>query len=464
MRPGGRRERRRPPKRADAAAVLRAWRDGLELVPLDGGGWAPLPADWLARTGTSWPTCWPPAAPTRRLAPAALPTAGRPLRRPRAAASARSSRASRRSSRGSSASRARRCRPGSRPTLRAYQQQGVDWLVVPARRRSSARVLADDMGLGKTLQTICVLRGRALVVCPKSVVYNWADEIAPLPPGPAHGHLPRARGASSTPTADVTLTTYAVLRLDASAARAGGVGHRRARRGAGHQEPRAARRRAPPSSCGASSASRSAARRSRTGSKSSGARCTSRTRACSAARATSRSATPAPSPDGDPDAAARLRAKIRPFVLRRTKREVVPELPPRTDTCSTSSSTRSSAASTTPSASPRKQAVADRLAQGGGVLAALEALLRLRQAACHAALVPGQHADVVVEGRATARGARGRGGRGPQGARLLAVDVAARSGRAAPARGRASASRASTARRAIAAPWCASSRTTRARR
>jgi SNF2 family DNA or RNA helicase len=37
-----------------------------------------------------------------------------------------------------------------------------------------------------------------------------------------------------------------------------------------------------------------------------------------------------------------------------------------------------------------KQEIAEKLAHGGGVMAALEALLRLRQAACHAALVPGQ--------------------------------------------------------------------------
>jgi SNF2 family DNA or RNA helicase len=43
-----------------------------------------------------------------------------------------------------------------------------------------------------------------------------------------------------------------------------------------------------------------------------------------------------------------------------------------------------------------RKSVAEKLAQpggGGGVLAALEALLRLRQAACHASLVPGQHAE-----------------------------------------------------------------------
>ncbi len=36
---------------ATAEAALRAWQDGLSLVPLEGGGWAPLPADWLAKFG-----------------------------------------------------------------------------------------------------------------------------------------------------------------------------------------------------------------------------------------------------------------------------------------------------------------------------------------------------------------------------------------------------------------------------
>ena len=50
----------------------------------------------------------------------------------------------------------------------------------------------------------------------------------------------------------------------------------------------------------------------------------------------------------------------------------------------------------------------ERLSAGGGVLAALEALLRLRQAACHSALVPGQQAarssklDLLLETAAEA--------------------------------------------------------------
>jgi SNF2 family DNA or RNA helicase len=43
-------------------------------------------------------------------------------------------------------------------------------------------------------------------------------------------------------------------------------------------------------------------------------------------------------------------------------------------------------------AATRKE-LADKFAQGASVLAVLEALLRLRQASCHSALVPGQKAD-----------------------------------------------------------------------
>ena len=37
--------------KVDAAAVVRAWQEGLGLVPLDGGGWAALPLGWLEKHG-----------------------------------------------------------------------------------------------------------------------------------------------------------------------------------------------------------------------------------------------------------------------------------------------------------------------------------------------------------------------------------------------------------------------------
>src|SRR5262249_32066625 len=96
---------------------------------------------------------------------------------------------------------------------------------------------------------------------------------------------------------------------------------------------------------------------------------------------------------GDAGAAARLRAKVRPFVLRRLKGDVAPELPPRTAAvlyCELDE--RERAAYDAVRAATQKDVVA-KLSQGASVLLALEALLRLRQAACHTGLVPGQHAD-----------------------------------------------------------------------
>jgi SNF2 family DNA or RNA helicase len=97
---------------------------------------------------------------------------------------------------------------------------------------------------------------------------------------------------------------------------------------------------------------------------------------------------------GDETAAERLRQRIRPFLLRRLKREVAPELPPRTELvlhCVLGEEERR--VYETVRAATRREVVAKLAARAeGSVMAALEALLRLRQAACHPALVPGQQA------------------------------------------------------------------------
>lgn len=65
------------------------------------------------------------------------------------------------------------------PAIRPFQEEGIDWLL-----RTPRAILADDMGLGKTAQALLaaqclVLEGSvrtALVVCPKSLAFNWASE------------------------------------------------------------------------------------------------------------------------------------------------------------------------------------------------------------------------------------------------------------------------------------------------
>ena len=69
--------------------------------------------------------------------------------------------------------------------LRAYQRQGLDWLVSLHDRRLNG-ILADEMGLGKTLQTVSLLAhlaaerciwGPHLIVVPTSTLLNWEQEL-----------------------------------------------------------------------------------------------------------------------------------------------------------------------------------------------------------------------------------------------------------------------------------------------
>jgi SNF2 family DNA or RNA helicase len=105
-------------------------------------------------------------------------------------------------------------------TLRPYQRNGVAWLrSIAAHRRGG--LLADDMGLGKTLQAIALLAGRQadkphLVVCPTSVLGNWARELArfaPQLPVIRH-HGPARQVPAGFEAATVVITSYSVLLRD----------------------------------------------------------------------------------------------------------------------------------------------------------------------------------------------------------------------------------------------------------
>ncbi len=249
------------------------------------------------------------------------------------------------------------------------------------------------MGLGKTLQTICVLRGRALVVCPKSVVYNWVDEIERFRPG-LRTSLYEGPKRKLDPKADVTLMTYAVLRMDAE--RLAKVewdivvlDEGQAIKNLGSQTARAAfelrgkfrvllsgtpvenrleelwsaMHFANPGLLGGVSdfqeryAKPHRRRRPRRG------------------RAPARQDPPLRPAPHQARGPARAAPAHRHRPARRARRDRAQRLRrrPRRD-----------------QEERRREARAGR---GGGVLAALEALLRLRQAACHSALVPGQHAE-----------------------------------------------------------------------
>lgn len=66
--------------------------------------------------------------------------------------------------------------------LRDYQVEGFKWLSI-LTKYGMGGILADDMGLGKTIQMIALIksdptRKPSLVVCPKSLVFNWISEFA----------------------------------------------------------------------------------------------------------------------------------------------------------------------------------------------------------------------------------------------------------------------------------------------
>lgn len=65
--------------------------------------------------------------------------------------------------------------------LRSYQIEAFNWLKILAKYKFGG-VLADDMGLGKTLEVISLLSSDeelkpSLIVCPKSLTFNWVNEI-----------------------------------------------------------------------------------------------------------------------------------------------------------------------------------------------------------------------------------------------------------------------------------------------
>ncbi len=65
--------------------------------------------------------------------------------------------------------------------LREYQKEGFRWMSA-LKDNGFGALLADEMGLGKTVQVIALLgsianEGRSLIVCPASLVYNWASEL-----------------------------------------------------------------------------------------------------------------------------------------------------------------------------------------------------------------------------------------------------------------------------------------------
>jgi len=368
---------------APSDVVLRAFNDGLTQVPLSNGLWGQLPMAWLREHGERLRDLLESRTASGALAvPArvtladffgdlglARPSGLEPL----------------------ATLLADGLPPPQLPAdlgveLRDYQKAGVAWLSA-VKSLGLGAVLADDMGLGKTLQALCVAGKKTLVVCPRSVVHNWLGEAKRFRPA-LRSAAYHGQGRKLDESLDLTITTYALLRIDSDAL------NRIDWDTIILDEAQAIKN---PDSQAASAAYALTAkcRLVLTG--------TPIENRLEELWSLMHFANPgvlgtllsfkarfsAPIANGDPAPAQRLRRLIRPFVLRRHKGDVLTELPPRTDDIlwvelddrerEIYESLRANA-----------HVVLQKLRTENNVIAALEALLRLRQAACHLGLLPGR--------------------------------------------------------------------------
>jgi superfamily II DNA or RNA helicase len=284
--------------------------------------------------------------------------------------------------------------------LRNYQREGLGWLRF-LERFGFGGCLADDMGLGKTVQVLALLADRratggpdrpppSLVVVPRSLIFNWMSEAARFTPQLKvldHTGLGRAKAPEVFAEYDVVLTTYGTLRRDVVMLKDVAFDF------AILDESQAIKN--------ADSESAKAARLLR------------------AHHRLALSGTPVENHLGelwslfeflnpgmlgqasvfqlgagqrapDADTRALLARALRPFILRRTKEQVAPELPAKTEQtlyCDLRSDQRKLYDELR---DHYRQALLGRIETNGlarSKIQVLEALLRLRQAACHPGLI-----------------------------------------------------------------------------
>ncbi len=112
-------------------------------------------------------------------------------------------------------------------TLREYQREGVGWMQF-LQKMGMGGCLADDMGVGKTPQMLALLETRrvfrpdvapSLAVVPRSLVYNWIQEAAKFTPQLRvldHTGADRTTNWDHMQDFDLVLSTYGTLRRDAA--------------------------------------------------------------------------------------------------------------------------------------------------------------------------------------------------------------------------------------------------------
>jgi superfamily II DNA or RNA helicase len=374
---------------ADPKRVLEAWRNGWNVAPLDDGQWAPLPADWMGRFGPALLGLLDAKALDAEGDAVPVAALGDVRRLADALGTPMPPRFERlRGLLGDFEGIPRRDLPdGVQAELRPYQQQGYEWLAFH-REAGLGALLADDMGLGKTLQALVSAKGRTLVVAPTSVMPNWRREVARFRPD-LSVNVYHGPDRALAPDVDITITTWAILRLDIDVLSSIHwdttiLDESQMMKNPESQVAQAAFR------------LKSSFRVALTGTPLENRLedLWSQMRYVEPGLLNDlevfRSRWVEPAQRGEAHVMAQLRERVRPFILRRLKREVATDLPPRTELVQrVELQSHERELYEALRAATRKEVV-EALAAGGGVIKALEALLRLRQAACHPGLIPGQ--------------------------------------------------------------------------
>lgn len=113
---------------------------------------------------------------------------------------------------------------GINKILRDYQKDGLHWFHF-LRKYRFAGILADDMGLGKTLQALTLLamnkleKKPSIVICPKTLLFNWEDEAKKFFPNLAVLIIEgfpkvRAKSIGKIKNYDLVITSYSTLKKD----------------------------------------------------------------------------------------------------------------------------------------------------------------------------------------------------------------------------------------------------------
>ena len=285
-----------------------------------------------------------------------------------------------------------------RGTLREYQRDALGWFSF-LRRFHFGGCLADDMGLGKTVMVLALLDARthsksaekkspSIVVVPRSLVFNWRDEAARFAPRlKVVDYTGVQRDPAAIRGADLVLTTYGTLRRDAASLHAIEFDY------AILDEAQAIKN--------AATASAKAARllRARHRLALSGTPIENHLGELwslfeflnpgllGSAKAFQRVSTTRARGDTDVEWLARA---LRPFILRRTKNQVAPELPRRSEQTLQCELEPAQRRHYDELRAHYRETLLARIARDGvnrSKMQILEALLRLRQAACHSALI-----------------------------------------------------------------------------